>query len=388
MPESRLNLAGQHQHSPRILLLAMLPIGDTLFLTPTVRALRVRYPQARIVALAHAVGAPILTCVPEIDEVRVLPFRADWAGPSPLMGTLRYLRAQRFDVAINFTTPAYKWISLYCGIPLRTYMKFEPGWWFLPGHHRRWRATHATRHYYDCARELDLPPWGEVSHVPHIELPRSALLRARAFLRSQGLGPSDRPLVALHPGGVGLAGVKRWPPERFAEVADLLGVHWGARVILMGGREDVSLARAVAGHMEAVPLIAAGALPLLASIGLIASCDLFIGNDSSLLHLAVAMGTPFVGIYGPTSLGNFRPVPVRPRQGRFALPAWPCFSPHYFVGGDQVLNGPCCEGTCAALETITARSVAEQAAVLLGERFAPQSEIAAMEAPAAESDVV
>ena len=118
---------------------------------------------------------------------------------------------------------------------------------------------------------------------------------------------------------------------------------------------------------------------LLPLVALVASCDLFIGNDSSLLHLAVSMGTPFVGIYGPTSLGNFRPIPVRPRQGRFALPAWPCFSPHYFVGGDQVLSGPCCEGTCAALETITAHSVAEHAAVLLAEHFTTMPEIALLE---------
>jgi ADP-heptose:LPS heptosyltransferase len=305
-----------------------------------------------------------------------------------LARTLCSLRAQRFDVAINFTTPAYKWLSFYCGIPLRTYMKFEPGWWFLPGQHRRWRSTHATRHYYDCARELDLPPWSEVSHVPHIELPPCARIKALTFLNGHGEWPSQRPLVALHPGGAGLAGVKRWPVERFAWVAEQLRVHWGAQVLLLGGREDLPLARMVAEQLDAPPLIAAGALPLLASIGLIERCDLFIGNDSSLLHLAAAMGTPFVGIYGPTGLGNFRPIPLRPRQGRFALPAWPCFSPHYFVGGDHVLTGPCCQGTCAALETITAHSVAEQAAALLADRFTPLPELPAVEPAAEELDVV
>ncbi|MBF6591093.1 MAG: glycosyltransferase family 9 protein [Ktedonobacterales bacterium] len=359
------------QASPRILLLALLPIGDTLFLTPTLRALRARYPTARLVALAHASAAPLLTCVPEVDEVVVLPFRADWAGPARLASTLADLRARRFDVAVNFTTPAYKWISLLCGIPVRTYMKFDTGWWFLPGEHRHWRSTHATKHYYDCARELDLPPWSEVSHVPRIALPPASQAAARAFLRTHAPRSGTRPLVALHPGGAGLGGLKRWPEERFARVAEALRVRWGARIILLGGSEDVPLARRIADRMGAPPVIAAGALPLLGSVALIGACDLFIGNDSSPLHLAAATGTPFVGIYGPTSLGNFRPIPIRPHQGRFALPAWPCFSPRYFVGGGPCLSGPCCEGTCAALETISVAHVVEQANTLLARHFTP-----------------
>src|SRR5215467_2979453 len=95
----------------RILVFLLLPIGDTLFITPTIRALRKRYPQARLTALAHVSAAPVLRCVPDLDEVVVLP-----APAGPLARTLGYLRAQRFDVAIDFTSPAYKWVSIVCGI--------------------------------------------------------------------------------------------------------------------------------------------------------------------------------------------------------------------------------------------------------------------------------
>src|ERR671936_864793 len=89
----------------RILLLALLPIGDTLFTTPTIRALRERYPRARLTALAHASAAPVLRCVPELDEVAVLPVGRDWAGCGPLVRTLRSVRARRFEVVSDFTSP-------------------------------------------------------------------------------------------------------------------------------------------------------------------------------------------------------------------------------------------------------------------------------------------
>jgi ADP-heptose:LPS heptosyltransferase len=353
----------------------MLPIGDTLFLTPTIRALRARHPHARIVALARRANAPILRCVPEVDAVRALPFGVDWAGPARLAHALVSLRADAFDVAVDFTSPAYKWISISCDIPIRTYMKFDPGWWFLPGEHPRWRSTHATRHYYDCARELDLPPWSAVSHEPRLTLSPSARQDAREFLRARGLWPLPGPLVALHPGGAGLGSVKHWPLERFACVAERLCLRWGARVLVLGGPEDVPLAASLAAHMEthtaASPILAAGVLPLLTTAALLEASGLFIGNDSGLLHLATALSTSYVGIFGPTNLGNFRPIPVRPHQGGLVLPAWRCFSPRYFVGGSHALSGPCCEKTCAALETIAVARVVRQAESLLAARFSP-----------------
>jgi len=349
---------------PRILLLALLPIGDTLLATPTVRALRARYPDARITALVHTSTAPLMCAVPAIDDVVVLPFRADWAGLAPLARTLRRLRAQRFDVAIDFTTPAYKWVSFLCGIPQRTYMKFDPLWWFVPGRRRRWRATHATRHYYDCARELDLPPWDTVDPRPSPCLPPSARDAARRFLAQEGVAWGE-PLIGVHAGGAGLGGLKRWPPDRFAALADDLHDAWGARILLLGGPDERGLAETVAAMMRACPIVAVGAVPLLTSVALIECCDLFIGNDSGPLHAAAAVGTPYVGIIGPTCPDNFRPIPTRAGQGVLVEPAVGCRVPHYFVGGAPVWRRPCCRGVCAALDTLTVDDVRAEADWLL-----------------------
>jgi lipopolysaccharide heptosyltransferase II len=351
------------------LLLAMLPIGDTLFLTPTLRALRARYPSERVTAVAYAANAPLLRSMPSVDEVVQLPAYSDPRSAVDFARLVEDLRRQGYDAAIDFTSPAYKWISIGAGIGRRTYMKFDPGWWWLPGRHEHWRATHATRLYYDCAAELDLPPWDEVDHRPWLQVPGSARDEATAFLAREGVEQSQTPIVALHPGGTGLNGQKRWDRAHFASVADALCASWKARVLLLGGPDERSLASDMASDMSHSPVLAAGRLSLLGTIALLARCDLFIGNDSSLLHLAACQGTPYVGIFGPTCLANFQPIPARPRQGRLAV-AWPP-APRigYFVGARSIWQRPTLPRDArAALRSVTPDLVLGYANELLGQR--------------------
>lgn len=350
----------------RILLLALMPIGDTLFTTPTLRALRERYPEAHITALVHASNAAIMRFVPSVDRVVVLPTGVDWRGSWPLLRTLRRLRARRFDVAIDFTSPAYKWISMACGIPRRTYMKFDPLWWLLPGDHRAWRATHAAEHYYNCARELDLPPWDDVSHTAELALPDVERIAARAFLHRHSLA-TGQPVVAVHAGGAWLGGMKRWPADRFVALADRLHERWNAHVVLLGSRDEAALDVEIAAAMRVQPLVTAGALPLIRSVALIEACDLFIGNDSGLLHAAAAVGTPYVGIFGPTSPENFHPLPGYPDQGRLVLPPCPPAHPHYFVGSRPIWTHP--RGGNQVITTISVDAVYEQADALLTQAY-------------------
>jgi len=349
----------------RILLYGFLPIGDALFTFPTIQALRDRYREAEMVMLAHGASAAIFRCVPALDEVQELPPPTVWRRAGAPVDELRMLRGQRFDVAVDFTSPAYKWISLVCGIPSRLYMKFDPLWWLLPGRHQRWRATHAAAHYYACARELDLPPWTEVSHAPRLRLPAGAHRQAQALLARGSMGQTG-PLVALHPGGAWLGGRKRWPTGRFAALAEDLERRWGARLLFVGDQQDRVLAAKIGAGLRRSPLMAAGTTSLLTSLALIAASDLFIGNDSGPLHAAAALGRPYVAIFGPTVAANFRPLDHYPDQGTLVRPTHPCGAPHYFVGSRPVWwRGGCCAGVCAALATIDVATVTAAADRLL-----------------------
>ena len=353
----------------RILLLALLPIGDSLFATPTIRALRERYPRAEITALVHASTASLMRSVPGVDNVRILPTNGDWRGVRHLIRFLRHLRAHHFDVAIDFTSPAYKWISIVAGIPVRTYMKFDRLWWLIPGRHSAWRQTHATQHYYNCARELGLPPWNEVDHRISLAVSPGARDKAERYLHSHQVGNECRPVVAIHAGARGLGEMKRWPAERYAEVSRTLQRDWHADIVLVGGEEDREIAQHIATMLEEPPLITAGELSLLESLVLLERVALFIGNDSSLLHAAAALGTPYIGIYGPTAPANFHPIPRELGQGSIVMPPVPCKHPHYFVGGDVIWANPRCDGPGESLLDISPEMVEEQAQRLLRKRL-------------------
>jgi ADP-heptose:LPS heptosyltransferase len=184
-------------------------------------------------------------------------------------------------------------------------------------------------------------------------------------MRRSGILLGERPVVALHAGGAWLGGLKRWPADRFVALADRLQEQWGAQILLLGGAEDALLDSGIAARMRRRPITAARDMPLLTSLALIKASDLFIGNDSSLLHAAAALGTPFLGIYGPTSVVNFGPIARHPEQGAVVVPRVPCRTPQYAVGGSPVWRRPDCRGSCRALATIPVEAVYGSAAALL-----------------------
>ena len=360
-----------HDEPSRFLLLVLLPIGDTICILPTVTALRNRYPHVQITALAYRAAAPLLRCVPEIDDVHILALDSHPRRLMALVQLIRTLRARRFDVTIDFTSPMFRWLRLLSGASSYRSMQFELLWWLLPGKHRLWRQRHLTEQYYRCATSLGLPPWSALDPVPRLPLPADAQAEARSFLRLHQLGKRDRPLIGIHPGGNWLGGLKRWPASRFAALAERLQERQGATVLLFGGEEDRHLAEEIAVLLPRIPLKVVGDRSLIGSLALLEQCDLFIGNDSMLLHAAAALGTPYVGIFGPTSVDNFRPLARTPRQGVLVLPDSPCSTLHYSVGGDVVWRRRCCTGICSALASIAVDAVYAAAVQLLALRPAP-----------------
>jgi heptosyltransferase-2 len=176
-------------------------------------------------------------------------------------------------------------------------------------------------HHAERLRQLAAPADVHVNDAP----PRPRLYpgeRERqavdALLR--GSDADGRPFVALAPGSVWAT--KRWP--HFAELARLLAER--APIVIVGGADDVELARQVAAATPRPVIDATGRLSLLASAELIGRAALLVTNDSAPLHLASAMGTPTVAIFGPTVPDfGFGPLAARSSVvGMATLPCRPC----------------------------------------------------------------
>jgi len=137
------------------------------------------------------------------------------------------------------------------------------------------------------------------------------------------LAGDSYPLIGIHPGARPPA--RRWPPERFAAVADDLARRHGARVVLSGGPGEEAPVQAVIEHMRTRPLNVAGRTSLGGLAALIARLDLFIGNDSGPAHLAEAVGTPTVRIFGPADPCRWAPLDLnRHAVVRRPVPCSPC----------------------------------------------------------------
>lgn len=333
----------------RVLLNLLLPIGDTLFATPAIRALRQRYPQARLTAVVWPSNRAVLENNPDLDELIAHP-----TGPASAASFLQAVRSLRCDLAVHFAPFHDYWGPLY-GIPRQLKLPCPWLFWLLPHGNRRWQLAHAVDHYLDVLRPLGL-------RGPH---PRKLVLNvtgqqeafASRFLADHGHQPGE-PLVGIHAGGYGFRGAKRWSPEGFAWVARQLGT---VRLVFFGGPADRDLAEAVVA--AGVPdgfVDTSGRLTLSQTIGVLSQLDLFIGNDSGPLHLAAALGTPVVGIYGPTSSLTFHPVGPRVRvvSGPVACPA-----NHGFIGTRPVWDRRACQGEC--LDSVEPAQVVAAAQELL-----------------------
>lgn len=337
-----------------ILLILMLPIGDTLFATPTIRALRRRFPQARIVALVFPTNAGVLYANEDVDEIVLHPTGQTFT----VRAYLRFLRAMwrhRFTLAVEFR-PYVWWLSTVCGVWRRLSLDIPVYQWALPVGKRPWKYRHAITSYATVVRLLGL----------HID--RSCLIvrttaadRASAaqLLAEHGIAHDDR-VIALHPGGEGFRGMKRWEAARFAALGDRLAERYGARIVVIGGRDELPLACAVVAAMREPAIVLNGRVSLGQTIALLERCYLFVGNDSAPLHMAGSLGVATVGIFGPTSLVNYGPVGPYVEVARSGLVCSPCF---FFVGSHPLWAGSRCRvPTCLhTLSIDTVLAAAEQA---------------------------
>ncbi|MFV1952011.1 MAG: glycosyltransferase family 9 protein [Nitrospinota bacterium] len=121
---------------------------------------------------------------------------------------------------------------------------------------------------------------------------------AKSILGQAGVGNKDL-VIGIHPGSEERLSFKRWSPEKFAEIADILSKQ-GKKIIFLGGVKENPLIRDIMDHMHSDAIDLSGKLTLRETAAVIKRCDLFISNDTGLMHIAAAFDVPLVAIFGPT----------------------------------------------------------------------------------------
>ncbi|MGA9350139.1 MAG: WecB/TagA/CpsF family glycosyltransferase [Anaerolineae bacterium] len=319
-----------------ILVVKLSDIGDVLTATPALRALRESFPAARLEALIPPNSVPVLAESPLVDDVIVFDkFQYDRPidafKPSSLAALVRFardLRRQRYDCLVILHHLTTRWGTLkYAALALASGAKVRVGL----DNGRGWFLTHrAPDHGFGARHEVEY--WLDVVGTIGARTEDTSLEMAIGENDQIPMANDQCPLVAIHPGSGGYSLARRWCPEGFARVADALVEHHGARIVLVGTPADGVSQVAWLMHSEAMNLEGRTNLKQLAAV--LKRCDLFIGADSGVMHLAAAVGTPLVAIFGPSNHHAWGPWP---RDGRHIilradLPCSPCSYVGYRVG--------------------------------------------------------
>lgn len=292
--------------SGRVCVLQVNALGDVLMVTPLLRALIDALGPGRVDVVMRAHAVPLLENFPGLGEIIPLARPLRWRDPLSVVAFFRLakkLRACRYRAVFDGSRLLQSaWLTYLAhagrGIGFRVPRNLGP--FTLEGLGYLYTdevsidpSAHMIRHNLALLAPLGIAPASERIQFAPTAAHASA---ARAWLSARGIKP-DQPYVVLHPGAKWPP--KRWPIERFREVAARLQ-HSGLVVILVGDKTDERVLRAIAAGLVPSPLVSVGELDLGAVGALIRQARLFLGNDSGLMHMASAVGTPMVAVFGPT----------------------------------------------------------------------------------------
>ncbi len=311
--------------SPRILVFEFWHLGDAVMVDPLLRELRDRFPSAEISLLCKPAAKLLLSPSGVVD--RFIEIDVPWTAfdgkynwrryaDRAFVATIRALRRERFDISIDsrmdLRSNLLAWIV---GAHRRIGFDVPGGRGLLTDRVAdRGESSHKVM---DWLAMLD--PLGAVDvepRTPVLEVPESMQARVDARLLDLGLAP-DTTLVAMHPSA--RRAVRRWPLDRFAQLAESIAQLESVRVLVFvdpdgyGDTLETTGATCIRASIEELPAY-------------LHRCAVFVGNDTGPAHIAAAVGSTTVTIFGPGAIDWFRPFGPGQRVVCFGpMPCRPCF---------------------------------------------------------------
>jgi lipopolysaccharide heptosyltransferase II len=350
----------------KILVIKLCCLGDVVFLTPALRALRRKFPAASITYLGSSWVKDIVEQTGFVDACLVFdaPY---WKGKplgkiSAAVRLLRLLRNGRFDAAmIGHRNRFFSLLCWVCGIPLRVGFA-NPTNRFLTHPVIFDARMHETDRYLRLAATLGVLPDTRETEIHPDPKERQTIDLLFSHLRLDGNGL----VVGILAGGGENPGtkmpIKRWNPDYYAKLCQRILDSSPATILFLGGESDKKVnARIIAelGNFKLRVRDVAGEISLRTLPALLQRCHLVIGGDSGPTHLAAAVGTPTIFLFGPSD-----PRLVAPEKANCTY-LWkrvhcaPCYTPEtvmqkrYFDGDSFI----CWTGTHECLETMSVEEV-------------------------------
>lgn len=302
----------------RIVVVRLTALGDSLLAAPALRALKEAHPEARLTFVTGAPQAPLFEGLPYVDEVAPLvrteplgAFAARVRGADPIDLFVDLQHKARTALLGTLLHPrrrvAFRRRDLVGGLRA------------LVGRDTVLAGRHAVGLYLDALAPAGVePPPGDGARPVELVVPDVARSAAAARLGPEG----GAPWVAVAPGARWAS--KRWPPERFAEVARRLAEGRGVRIVLVGGPDDAPAAAAFEAALGRPPDAQTLDLALPEVAAVLDRCALLVAGDTGPAHLAAGLGVPVVSLFGPTAPSRWAPTSPGSRVVSVPIACAPC----------------------------------------------------------------
>ncbi|MEW8030526.1 MAG: glycosyltransferase family 9 protein [Candidatus Thiodiazotropha sp.] len=292
------------RENPSILIVRLSAIGDIIFATPLIHAIRQRYPGARISWLVQAESKGLLECHPELDRVIVWP-RQEWEGHwkrrrwLDLWRAVRQFRQElkqhRFDVAMDvqslMKSGFLAWLS---GAGRRIGLGSREGSQWLMNRviDKGGEPRRIASEYHYFAQQLELPV---DEFEMHIGLSDEDCSHADALVSANGL---ERGFIVICP--FTTRPQKHWSNTSWNALLDALAEQWQLPAVMLGGPGDRSSSTAIGGRNRDGLVNLVGETTLRQAAALISRAGLIIGVDTGLTHMGIAMNRPTLCLFGST----------------------------------------------------------------------------------------
>lgn len=324
-------LFGRAQRPPpqaarRVLFLKLWGVGNLAMIAPLARAVKRRWPAARIDFLSLAGQRSFLAGCPWVDEVLEFDHAGTLRPFARLLALLLRIRRRRYDLVFDFEQFLKTTALLARGAGAGCTVGFRTAGQRRHGLHDVEVALLDQRHmalgYADLLRAAHV----EVAGLPPLFVPRSTAAARRVAFLVDAWRSDGRPLVALHVGSGDNFPGRRWPLEAFARLADLLAETRGATIVFTGIAAERRLVRRCRAAMRRPSRDACALFTIEEFAEFLARVDLLVSNDSGPVHFGSALGVPLIALYGPNSPDLYGPLSPQAKVFYRRLACSPCIT--------------------------------------------------------------
>ena len=273
-------------------------VGDVIMATPTLRALRLSFPDARIIGLGKPWAVELLADHPALNEIIAYPFQNGKIKLNETFRLIRTIKEKNPTWGMLFPNSFGSALLFFlAGIPKRVgYNGGGRSKLLNNGIDLPQSPVHQLESFLNLMKGFSIEKtWDKTLYFPVLQGKKE---EADKLWSSWGVDADDV-VVGMNPGAA-WGHSKRWLPEYFAATADLFHKDLGAKIVIFGGPEDRSLAEEIAKKMQSQTIVIAGKDNLRILPALLLRCNLFITNDTGPMHIAASQKVPQVVLFGPT----------------------------------------------------------------------------------------